>query len=95
MRKLIFLILFAALTLNGCAVITWNHPTKGHGKISTMRDPKGSNEFIRDYDDCKKIAAQYVNSMDKVTDPCLADREHTKCMKNKYGWKLEDTYIDQ
>ena len=94
MSKLIFLIL-VALTLNGCAVITWNHPTKGHGKISTMRDPKGSNEFIRDYDNCGKIADQYVNSLDKVTDPCLADRERTKCMKNKYGWKLIDKYTSQ
>ena len=94
MSKLIFLIL-VALTLNGCAVITWNHPTKGYGKISTMRDPNGSSEFIRDYDDCGKIADQYVNSLDKVTGPCLADRERTKCMKKKYGWKIKDKYTAQ
>ena len=55
MNKQIFLILIA-LTLNGCAVIKWNHPTQGYGNISTMFDPKGSNEFIRDYKDCGKIA---------------------------------------
>ena len=54
MHKQIFLILIA-LTLNGCAVIKWKHPTKGHGNISTMFDPRGSNEFIRDYKDCGKI----------------------------------------
>ena len=94
MSKLIFLISIV-LTLNGCAVITWKHSTKGYGEISTMRDPKGSNEFIRDYDDCGKIADQYVNSLDKVTDPCLADRQRTKCMKNKYGWRIENKYTAQ
>lgn len=94
MSKLILLIL-VTLTLNGCAVITWNHPTKGHGKISTMRDPKGSNEFIQDYRECGRIADQYVNSLDKVNDPCLADRERTKCMKNKYGWKIKDKHSAQ
>ena len=94
MSKQIFLISIV-LTLNGWAVSTLKHSTKGHGKISTMRDPKGSNEFIRDYNDCGKIADQYVKSLDKVTDPCLADRERTKCMKNKYGWKIEDKYTAQ
>ena len=55
MNKHIFLILIA-ITLNGCAAIKWSHPTKGYGNISTMFSPKGSNEFIRDYKDCGKIA---------------------------------------
>lgn len=93
MNRLILLIL-TILTLNGCAVITWSHPTKGYGKISTLRDPKGSNEFIREYNECGKIAEQYVNSLDNVSDPCLTDRERTKCMKNKYGWKIKDKYTD-
>lgn len=59
MNKQIFLILIA-LTLNGCVAIKWNHPTKGYGNISTMFNPKGSNEFIRDYKDCGKIADRQV-----------------------------------
>jgi hypothetical protein len=59
MSNQIFLILIA-LTLNGCVAIKWNHPTKGYGKISTMFAPKGSNEFIRDYKDCGKIADRQV-----------------------------------
>ena len=91
MNKLILPIL-VALVLSGCAVVAWNHPTKGDGKISTLRDPRGSTEFIRDYHDCGEIADQHVNSLDKVDDPCLADRERTKCMKNKYGWKIKDKH---
>ena len=55
MNKQILLILIA-LTLNGCVAIKWNHPTKGYGNISTMFNPRGSNEFISDYKDCGKIA---------------------------------------
>jgi len=55
MNKQVFLILIA-LTLNGCAAVKWSHPTKGYGNISTMFNPKGSNEFIRDYKDCGEIA---------------------------------------
>tara|TARA_B110000240_G_scaffold125008_1_gene139319 strand:- start:601 stop:951 length:351 start_codon:yes stop_codon:yes gene_type:complete len=59
MNKQILLILIA-LALNGCVAIKWNHPTKGYGNISTMFNPKGSNEFIRDYKDCGKIADRQV-----------------------------------
>ena len=59
MNKQILLILIA-LALNGCVAIKWNHPTKGYGNIKTMFNPKGSNEFIRDYKDCGKIADRQV-----------------------------------
>ena len=94
MNKQIFLILIV-LTLNGCATVKWNHSTKGYGNISTMRDPQGSKEFIRDYDDCGKIADQYANSLGTNTNPCLSDRKRIKCMKDKYGWKIENKYTDQ
>ena len=61
MNKQVFLILIA-LTLNGCAVIKWKHPTKGYGNISAMSNPKGSNEFIREYKDCGKIADRQVKT---------------------------------
>ena len=109
MNKQIFLILIA-LTLNGCAAVKWSHPTKGYGNISTMFNPKGSNEFIRDYKDCGEIADQQVKgkeaknkktrlaiekktgefSLGEVPDPCLSDRIRTKCMKDKYGWKIKN-----
>jgi hypothetical protein len=88
MNKQIFLILIV-LTLNGCAAIKWTHPTKGYGNISTMFDPKGSNEFIRDYDDCQKGADQFMSGLGKAMNPCLSDRHRTKCMKEKYGWKIK------
>ena len=59
MNKQIFLILIV-LILNGCTTVKWNHPTKGYGNISTMFSPRGTNEFIRDYKDCGKIADQQV-----------------------------------
>ena len=112
MNKQVFLILIA-LTLNGCAVIKWKHPTKGYGNISAMFNPKGSNEFIRDYKDCGKIADRQVKTekenkkkarlakgkktgaynYGKPIDPCLSDRIRIKCMKNKYGWRIENTHV--
>mgnify|MGYP001244754332 CR=1 FL=1 len=94
MSKKIFLTLIM-VALTGCTTIIWKHPIKGDGKISTMRSPKGSDSFIRDYDICGKIADQYVNNLDKVSDPCLADRERIKCMKNKYGWKIKNKYTKE
>ena len=93
MNKQILLILIA-LTLNGCVAIKWNHPTKGYGNISTMFNPKGSNEFIRDYKDCGKIADRQENASGKVIDPCLSDRMRIKCMKDKYGWKIKNKHAD-
>lgn len=66
MNNQIFLILIA-LTLNGCVAIKWNHPTKGHGNISIMFSPKGSNEFIRDYKDCGKIADRQAKEKETKT----------------------------
>ncbi len=94
MSKHIFIIL-VTLALSGCAVVSWKHPTKGSGKISTMRDAKGSVEFVHDYHDCEKIADQPVNSLNKSNDPCLAARNHTKCMKEKYGWEIIDKNATQ
>ena len=66
MNKQILLILIA-LTLNGCVAIKWNHPTKGYGNISTMFSPRGSNEFIRDYKDCGKIADRQAKEEEAKT----------------------------
>tara|TARA_Y100001936_G_scaffold206962_1_gene211669 strand:+ start:1726 stop:2010 length:285 start_codon:yes stop_codon:yes gene_type:complete len=94
MSKKIILILIM-IALNGCATIIWTHPTKGDGKTHTMRSPKGSASFIRDYDSCEKIADQYVNNLNKVSDPCLTDRELIKCMKVKYGWKIKNKFTKE
>ena len=75
MNKQILLILIA-LTLNGCAAIKWDHPTKGHGNISTMFNPKGSNEFIRDYKDCGKIADRQVREEE-------AEKKKARLAENK------------
>ena len=75
MNKQIFLILIA-LTLNGCVAIKWNHPTKGYGNISTMFNPKGSNEFIRDYKDCGKIADRQVREEE-------AEKKKARLAENK------------
>ena len=75
MNKQILLILIA-LTLNGCVAIKWNHPTKGYGNISTMFNPKGSNEFIRDYKDCGKIADRQVKEED-------AEKKRARLAENK------------
>lgn len=82
------LIILIALALSGCAVVTWKHPTKGYGKISTM-STKGSAEFMRDYHGCEEIVTLYANDQDKSNDPCLVAREHTRCMKEKHGWKID------
>ena len=75
MNKQIFLILIA-LTLNGCVAIKWDHPTKGYGNISTMFNPKGSNEFIRDYKDCGKIADRQVREEE-------AEKKKARLAENK------------
>ena len=66
MNKQIFLIL-TVLILNGCTTVKWNHPTKGFGNISTMFSPRGSNEFIRDYKDCGKIADRQAKEKEAKT----------------------------
>jgi len=50
---------------------------------------KGSAEFVRDYYDCEESARRYANDQDKCNNPCLFAREHTRCMKEKHGWKID------
>ena len=83
------LIILIALALSGCAVVTWKHPTKGYGKISTM-STKGSAEFMLDYHGCEEIAMRHAKDQDKCNDPCLVAREHTRCMKEEHGWKIDE-----
>ncbi len=87
MRKHILIILIT-LALSGCAVVAWDHPTKGYGRVSTL-STKGSAEFVRDYYDCEESARRYANDQDKCNNPCLFAREHTRCMKEKHGWKID------
>jgi len=82
------LIILIALALSGCAVVTWSHPTKGYGTISTLRT-KGSAEFVRDNHDCEESATRYASDLGKCNDICLVARAHTRCMKEKHGWEIE------
>ncbi len=82
------LIILVVLALSGCAVVTWKHPTKGYGNISTLHT-KGSAEFVRDNHDCEESATLYANGLGKCNDPCLVAKAHTRCMIEKHGWEIE------
>jgi uncharacterized protein YceK len=82
------LIIFIILALSGCAVVSWKHSTKGYGEVSTL-STKGSAEFMRDYQDCNEVATRYTDDHEDSYNPCIAAREHTRCMKEKYGWVID------
>lgn len=82
------LIVLITMALSGCAVVGWKHSTKGYGEVSTL-STKGSTEFMRDYQDCDEIATRYADDQENSYNPCIAAREHTRCMKEKYGWVIE------
>ena len=76
------------LALSGCATVSWKHSSKGYGKVSTL-STKGSAGFLRDYQDCDEIATRYADDHESPYNPCIAAREHTRCMKEKYGWEID------
>jgi len=43
-----------------------------------------------DYHGCEEIAMRHANNQDKCNDLCLVAREHTRCMKEKHGWKIDE-----
>ena len=82
------LIVLIILTLSGCAVVSWKHTTKGYGEVSTL-STKGSTEFMHDYQDCNEVATQNADDHEGPYNPCIAAREHTRCLKEKYGWVID------
>lgn len=82
------LIVLIILALSGCAVVIWKHPTKGYGEVSAV-STKGSTEFMRDYQDCNEVAKEIADNHEGPYNPCTNAREHTRCLKEKYGWVID------